>query len=100
MELNNTHLYPYYKFSKDWEKLSFLPLPIVAFVLNFFLLVTTTINRKKLERQNNVYLCVISMLLGNILFILLHVWHTIDTYIGIFDRTETEAKVNMCCMLL
>jgi len=91
---NNTdHYNTYYKFSRDWERLSFLPLPIVAFALNFFLFITTTINRKKLERQNYVYLCVISMLLGNVLFILLHVWYTFDTYFGFFDRTDTKAKV-------
>ena len=85
---------------KNWERLCFLPLPIVAFCLNFFLFITTTMNRKKLERQNYVYLCVISILLSNVLYILLHVWYTFDSFFGLIDKKESKAKVSASATLM
>lgn len=64
-----------------WVYLVIIPLPFIAGLLNILVWVAATFNRKKLLRHSYIYLCVSSTLLSNILFLTLHLWEEIATYL-------------------
>ena len=56
-----------------------LPLPIIGVLTNVIVGCAATFYRKALLRQNYVYLCVISTLLSNVVFLAVNLWDSSDT---------------------
>ncbi|CAK8672259.1 uncharacterized protein LOC143464909 [Clavelina lepadiformis] len=63
-----------------WIYIPLMPLPIISGCINIVIWLAATIYRKKLIRQNYVYLCVTSTLLSNVLFLSFQLWELFASF--------------------
>lgn len=82
--------------SSDWKTLLVLPLPVGSLILNIFLFVAASKNRRKLQRQNYIFACVTSTLASNVLYLLFQVWILIDNFVS----PVYEPRIGEVCILL
>lgn len=76
--------------------LAFLfPVPILGLLANIFTLVGATLYRKTILRQNYVYHCVASTLIGNVLRLCLSLWDNSVSIISIQANTLTVNDRNL-----
>ena len=72
------------------------PLPIIGTLVNVTVGCAATCYRKSLLRQNYVYLCVISTLLSNVVFLALNLWDSSGTMNAILTlKLDNPGKTEM-----
>ncbi|XP_077970880.1 uncharacterized protein LOC120328871 [Styela clava] len=60
--------------------IAFIPFKIIVTFLNLTLFAAAARDRKKLQRQNYTFSCVMSTLLSNTVYLLMSIWLTVDNY--------------------
>lgn len=83
----------------DWQNLLLLPLVFLCALLNLVVLAATIINRKRLRRQNYMFVCVDSTLLSNVVFLAIEIWILMDQQLGTFAIFGSAKKVILNCFL-
>uniref|UniRef100_H2YSI9 G-protein coupled receptors family 1 profile domain-containing protein n=1 Tax=Ciona savignyi TaxID=51511 RepID=H2YSI9_CIOSA len=79
--------------SKHWEFLVLLPIGFISIVLNLTLVLAASINRKRLQRQSYVYVCVINTLLSNLCYVIMHTWIILDNYVTKMEPEDAKYTV-------
>nr|XP_002124549.1 uncharacterized protein LOC100175595 [Ciona intestinalis] len=67
--------------STKWTNIVLITVMFISGLINLIVWLAATIYRRKLLRQNYVYLCVTSLLLSNLVFLTLNLWDEFSSYL-------------------